>query len=140
MHQENPGYAPEIIPDALEPETVYKGFMRWRDRYGIRRLRGRKIAKFDREATDADIEALIAFARSRRGVEFYVEPETFATDTTAVAVADDGEWTRRRVGSPAVIHKVARDLALPVYDVQLTGYPQRMRTYNERRKREEGSL
>ncbi|MEW1839260.1 hypothetical protein AB0392_15025 [Nonomuraea angiospora] len=111
--------------------------MRWRDRYGIRRLRGPKVAKFDREATDADIEALIAFARSRRGVEFYVEPETFATDTTAMAVADDGEWTRRRVGSPAVIHKVARDLALPVYDVQLTGYPPRMRAYNERRRREE---
>lgn len=108
--------------------------MGWRDRYGIRRLRGRQIAKFDREATDSDIEALIAFAKSRRGVEFYVEPETFATDTTAVAVAHDGEWTRRRVGSPAVIIKVARNLALPVYDVQLTGYPGRMRAYNERRR------
>ena len=112
--------------------------MKWRDRYGLRRLRGRKIARFDREATDADIEALIAFAKSRRGVEFYVEPETFATETTAVAVAHDGEWTRRRVGSPAVIRKVARDLALPVYDVQLTGYPARMRAYNERVKRGEG--
>ncbi|MER7130642.1 hypothetical protein [Streptosporangium saharense] len=112
--------------------------MRWRDRYGLRRLRGPKIAKFDREATDSDVEALIAFAKSRQGVEFYVEPETFATDTTAMAIADDGEWTRRRVGSPAVIRKVARDLALPVYDVQLTGYPARMRAYNERRKRAEG--
>ncbi|WP_405145682.1 hypothetical protein OG589_02260 [Sphaerisporangium sp. NBC_01403] len=108
--------------------------MGWRDRYGIRRLRGRSIVRFDREANDGDIEALIAFAKSRRGVEFYVEPETFATDTTAVAIAHDGEWTRRRVGSPAVILKVARNLALPVYDVQLTGYPGRMRAYNERRK------
>src|SRR3954454_25214135 len=108
--------------------------MRWRDRYGIRRLRGSRVAKFDREATDSDIETLIAFAKSRRGVEFYVEPETFATDTTAVAVASDGEWTRRRVGSPGVIIRVARNLALPVYDVQLTGYPSRMRAYNERRK------
>ncbi|GII00422.1 hypothetical protein [Planobispora takensis] len=112
--------------------------MRWRDRYGLRRRRGPKISRFDRDANDADIEALIAFAKSRRGVEFYVEPETFATDTTAVAVADDGEWTRRRVGSPAVIGKVARGLALPVYDVQLTGYPPRMRAYNERRKLEDG--
>src|SRR3954454_16784293 len=108
--------------------------MRWRDRYGIRRLRGSRVAKFDREATDADIEALIAFARSRIGVEFYVEPETFATDTTAVAVAHDGEWTRRRVGSPQVIGKVARNLGLPVYDVQLTGYPSRMRAWNERNR------
>src|SRR5689334_15307203 len=113
--------------------------MRWRDRYGIRRLRGPKVAKFDREATDADIEALIAFARSRRGVEFYVEPETFATDTTAMAVADDGEWTRRRVGSPAVIQKVAHDLKVPVYDVQITGYPQRMRDFNERRRKQGSS-
>ncbi|GIH70176.1 hypothetical protein Mth01_24290 [Sphaerimonospora thailandensis] len=95
------------------------------------------MAKFDRAATDEDIEALIEFAKTRRGVEFYVEPETFATETTAVAVAHDGEWTRRRVGSPAVIGKVARDLALPVYDVQLTGYPARMRAYNERRRQAE---
>lgn len=112
----------------------YTRDMGWRDRYGIRRLRGTRVAKFDREANDGDIETLIAFAKSRRGVEFYVEPETFATDTTAVAVAHDGEWTRRRVGSPAVIIKVARNLALPVYDVQLTGYPNRMRAYNERRR------
>ena len=70
--------------------------MSFRDRFGLRKFRGPRTAKLDREATDADIEALIAFARARRGVEFYVEPETFATDTTAVAVAHDGEWIRRR--------------------------------------------
>ncbi|GLV50874.1 hypothetical protein TBS_14450 [Thermobispora bispora] len=95
------------------------------------------MAKLDREATTADIEALIEFAKTRRGVEFYVEPETFVTTMTAVAVAHDGEWMRRRVGSPAVIHRVARKLGLPVYDVQLTGYPARMRAYNERRRKEE---
>ena len=111
--------------------------MRFRDRFGIRknrRKRGSTVTRLDREATDSDIEALIAFARSRRGVEFFVEPETFATDTTAVAVAHDGEWTRRRVGSPEVIAKVARDLKLPVYDVQIVGYPERMRAYNARLK------
>lgn len=108
--------------------------MRFRDRFGIRRSRGSTVTKFDREATDEDIEALIAFARSRQGVEFFVEPETFATDTTAVAVATDGEWTRRRVGSPQVIGKVARNLGLPVYDVQIVGYPPRMRAWNERNR------
>jgi hypothetical protein len=110
--------------------------MKWGDRFGIRRRRGDRVTTLDREATDADIEFLVAFARSRAGVEFYVEPETFATDTTAMAIAADGEWTRRRVGSPQVIQKVARDLRLPVYDVQVTGYPQRMRDFNERRRRE----
>src|SRR5436309_15165576 len=108
--------------------------MRWGDRFGLRRRRGHRVATLDREATDADIESLIAFARSRHGVEFYVEPETFATDTTAVAVAHDGEWTRRRVGAPPVIRKVAADLGLPVYDVQITGYPQRMRDWNSRNR------
>jgi hypothetical protein len=108
--------------------------MRFRDKFGIRKSRGPSVTKLDREATDADIEALIAFARSRQGVEFFVEPETFATDTTAVAVAHDGEWTRRRVGAPPVIAKVARDLGLPIYDVQIVGYPPRMRAWNERNR------
>jgi hypothetical protein len=56
------------------------------------------------------------------------------TDTTAVAVAADGEWTRRRVGSPQVIRQVAKQLQLPVYDVQIVGYPERMRAYNARLK------
>ena len=115
--------------------------MGWRDRLGLgRRIRtprraGRRTTTLDREASPDDIRALIEFAQSRTGVEFYVEPETFATDTTAVAVAADGEWTRRRVGAPEVIKKVAADLALPASDVQLTGYPQRMRDWNAKNKR-----
>ena len=88
----------------------------------------------DREATSEDLDALREFARTRVGVEFFVEPETMVTDTTAVAVAADGEWTRRRVGSPQVIRQVAKQLELPVYDVQIVGYPQRMRAYNARLK------
>ncbi|MCD0451803.1 hypothetical protein LO762_21775 [Actinocorallia sp. API 0066] len=114
--------------------------MRFWDRFGLKRHRGTAVQRFDREATNADVKALIAFAKERRGVEFYVEPETFATDTTAVAVAHDGEWIRRRVGAPAVIAKVARDLGLPVYDVQIVGYPARMRAWNERNKGTRGSL
>jgi hypothetical protein len=92
------------------------------------------VTKLDREATPADIDALVAFARSRPGVEFFIEPETFATDTTAVAVAADGEWMRRRVGSPAAIRKVARRLKVPIYEAQVVGYPARMRAWNERQK------
>ncbi|HEV8165209.1 MAG TPA: hypothetical protein VGR74_12305 [Actinomycetota bacterium] len=88
----------------------------------------------DREATADDLDALREFARTRTGVEFYVEPETMVTDTTAVAIAADGEWIRRRVGSPQVIRQVAKQLSLPVYDVQIVGYPERMRAYNARLK------
>jgi hypothetical protein len=101
------------------------------DNLRIRRNRGRKVASMDREATSEDLDALREFARTRVGVEFFVEPETMVTDTTAVAVAADGEWTRRRVGSPQVIRQVAKQLQLPVYD----GYPERMRAYNARLKK-----
>jgi hypothetical protein len=104
------------------------------DNFRIRRTRGGKVASMDREATSDDLDALREFARTRTGVEFYVEPETMVTDTTAVAIAADGEWTRRRVGSPRVIRQVAKQLSLPVYDVQIVGYPERMRAYNARMK------
>jgi hypothetical protein len=106
------------------------------DAFRIRRTRGNRVASMDREATPDDLDALRTFARTRKGVEFFVEPETMVTDTTAVAVATDGEWTRRRVGSPKVIQRVARELGLPVYDVQIVGYPERMRAYNARMKAE----
>jgi hypothetical protein len=104
------------------------------DNFRIRRTRGARVASMDREATADDLDALREFARTRTGVEFFVEPETMVTDTTAVAVAADGEWTRRRVGSPKVIRQVAKQLGLPVYDVQIVGYPDRMRAYNARLK------
>ncbi|PSL00736.1 hypothetical protein CLV63_101210 [Murinocardiopsis flavida] len=109
--------------------------MGWRDRFGLRKAKRNRKSRFDRPADDSDVKALIAFTKSRVGVEFYVEPETFATGTTAVAVATDGEWIRRRVGSPEVMRKVARDLAAPAYDVQIVGYPQRMRDWTARNKR-----
>ena len=57
------------------------------DNLRIRRNRGRKVASMDREATSEDLDTLQEFARTRVGVEFFVEPETMVTDTTAVAVA-----------------------------------------------------
>ena len=90
--------------------------------------------KMDREATADDLDALVAFARTHVGVEFYVEPETMATDTTAVAVAADGEWIRRRVGSPRRINRIARQLGCPIYDAQVRGYPQRMRDWTSRNR------
>jgi hypothetical protein len=104
------------------------------DSFRIRRSRGGKVASMDREATKDDLDALRAFARSRTGVEFYVEPETMVTDTTVVAIATDGEWTRRRVGSPGMARRLARELELPVYNVQIVGYPPRMREWNARMK------
>lgn len=69
-----------------------------------------------------------------------MEPRTTVTETTVVFVAHDGEWTRRRVASPNAAKKLARSLQMPIYDVQLVGYPNRMREHDARdralRKRE----
>jgi hypothetical protein len=88
-----------------------------------------------RQANRGDWEHLENFVRSRRGVEAFIEPRTTVTETTVMLIAHDGEWTRRRVDSPEGARRFAHKLGIPVYDVRLVGYPQRMRDYNERRKR-----
>ncbi|MFN2539786.1 MAG: oxidoreductase [Mycobacteriales bacterium] len=89
-----------------------------------------------RTGGDDDVAHLSAFAGSRGGVEGFVEPQTMTTSTTLVLVANDGEWTRRRVPSPKVAFDLGRKLAIPVYDVAATGYPQRMRDWTAARNAE----
>ena len=84
----------------------------------------------DRASQRTDLTHLEQFVASRRGVEGYVEPRTTVTETTILLVAADGEWTRRRIDGPDVARKLSRELAIPVYDAQVTGYPQRMRDWN----------
>jgi hypothetical protein len=78
---------------------------------------------------------LASFVSSRRGVEAFVEPPTNVTATTVVLIAHDGEWTRRAVASRAAAFELPRDLGIPVYDVNQTGYPSRMREWNSRQRR-----
>lgn len=77
-------------------------------------------------------------------VEGFVEPETIVNEMSIVLVDITGDFTRRRIGGPKGIDVVAKELGIPVYDVEETGYPQRMREKIERdrilRKREEQRL
>jgi hypothetical protein len=98
-------------------------FRRRRERPGV--IRG---------SSSADISHLEQFARSRKGVEAFVEPRTTVTQTTVVFVAADGEWTRRRIDGPAAARDLGKRLAIPVYDVAAVGYPRRMREWTARRK------
>ena len=77
------------------------------------------------------------WARSRRGVEAFVEPRTAVTETTVLLVASSGEWTRRRVADPRSAAELAKRLAIPVYDAAVVGYPARMREWNARQKQAE---
>ncbi|GGN94485.1 oxidoreductase [Nocardia rhizosphaerihabitans] len=102
------------------------------DRFRGARGRSRTVAR----DSASEIAALAEWAASRRGVEAFVEPKTTVTDVTAVLVAADGEWTRRIVGERGA-RRLAGALKIPVYDVNRTGYPQRMRDYDARRRIEQ---
>lgn len=114
--------------------------MGWLDRVRGRRggtgqgARGDRRGTLDRAAGKADLGHLEQFVATRRGVEGYVEPRTAVTETTILLVAGDGEWTRRRIAGPEVGRTLSRELAIPVYDAQVTGYPQRMREWSARHK------
>ena len=95
---------------------------------------GSRRATLDRGSQRADLTHLEQFVATRRGVEGYVEPRTAVTETTIVLVAADGEWTRRRIDGPETARKLSRDLNVPVYDAQVTGYPQRMRDCSARQR------
>ncbi|MGL4305401.1 MAG: oxidoreductase, partial [Mycobacteriaceae bacterium] len=41
---------------------------------------------------------------------------------------------RRRVGGEQGARKLGKDLNIPIYDVNKTGYPQRMRDYDARQR------
>jgi hypothetical protein len=93
--------------------------------------RAEQRAEIDRVRTHLE-----EFVRTRPGVEAYIEPPTTVTPPTVVLIAATGEWTRRRLPDPGVVRDLAVKQAVPVYDVQLVGYPQRMRDWNERMRRE----
>jgi hypothetical protein len=76
------------------------------------------------------------FVRTRVGVEAFIEPATTVTPPTVLLIATTGEWTRRRVNQN-LIRDLADRLSVPVYDVQLVGYPQRMRDWNTQAKQRE---
>jgi hypothetical protein len=98
------------------------------------RLRGRERPGTLRRSGADDEAHLRAWAAARTGVEAFVEPRTTVTDTTVVLVAADGEWTRRRIAGPAAARRLARSMRMPVYDVQIVGYPKRMRDHDARQR------
>ncbi len=97
------------------------------------RLRGRAAGR-PRQAGRDDLAHLERWADARTGVEAFVEPKTAFSELTVVLVAQDGEWTRRRVDGPQGARALGKSLKIPVYDVQKLGYPQRMRDHDERQR------
>jgi hypothetical protein len=98
--------------------------------FGWRRPRRGAVGWESTRETHAEaIAYLDEFVATRRGVEVYVEPATAVVETSVALVAADGEWTRRRIGSPKAAAAFAKRHSIPVYDTAAVGYPPRMRAW-----------
>lgn len=74
-----------------------------------------------------DAQYLREWVAGRAYVEGFVEPETMVNEMSVVLVDEQGNYTRRRIGGPKGIDHVAKMLGITLYDVEETGYPDRMR-------------
>ena len=81
-----------------------------------------------------DIRYLEQWTAQHGFVEGFVEPETLVNEMSVVLVAENGEFTRRRIGGPKGIDVVAKQLGIALYDVEETGYPDRMRKRMEQER------
>lgn len=87
-----------------------------------------------RDAQHATVEHFREFVRTQAGVEAYIEPVTNSTPMTLMLIATTGEWTRRKVPDARAARSLAHDLGIPIYEVNRTGYPQRMRDWSSRQR------
>jgi hypothetical protein len=102
----------------------------------LRRKRGKERPGTLRQASKQDTSHLDEWVNSHTGVEVYFEPRTNTTNSTVVLVAHDGEWTRRRIADFDTAISFGKKRQIPVYEVARVGYPQRMRDYMAKQKKE----
>lgn len=103
--------------------------------FGSKRSDEARTGSASKEAQSETVGHFKDFVRTHQGCEAFIEPPTRVTQTTMVLVADTGEWTRRRVPDPVTARKVAKTLGVPAFDVNLSGYPSRMREWNEKQRK-----
>ena len=81
-----------------------------------------------------DAQYLKQWVEGRKFVEGYIEPETMVNEMSVVLVDEQGNYTRRRIGGPKGIDEVSKLLGILLYDVEETGYPDRMRKKREQER------
>jgi hypothetical protein len=96
-------------------------------------------AMFSRRANPA-LEHLELFARTHKGVEGYIEPQTATNPTTLLLVDRIGDHVRGAVRDPGDAVAFCERLSLPIYDAGVIGYPQRLKDFGRGRKADPGAL
>ena len=96
----------------------------------VGRAASRRRGRTQHPSGGFDSGPLLDFARSRRGVEVYLEPRTRLYGHSVLLVADDGEYLRRPVPDVASVRRLFSEHGIPVYDAARTGYPRRVRDYD----------
>ena len=87
-------------------------------------MKGRVVARGETTASAGNVANIITVVRILLAPVF-----------VWMLIADDGEWTRRKIGSLEAAFRFGNRCGIPVYEVFRTGYPQRKRDYDERSRR-----
>jgi hypothetical protein len=100
---------------------------------------GDRIRAFFAKKNNPELGALQLFLDEHVGVEGYIEPKTATNPTTLLLVDREGRHERAPVREPDDAIAFCERRGVPVYDLNVVGYPQRMRDF-QRGKRPASSL
>jgi hypothetical protein len=102
--------------------------------FGSKKPAAGEPAPSQRSAQSDTVKHFRDFVARNSDCEAFIEPATRVTQTTMVVVAGTGEWTRRKVPDAKAAEKLAKELRIPCFDVNLSGYPSRMREWSEKNR------
>jgi hypothetical protein len=100
---------------------------------------GDRIRNFFAKKNNPELAGLESFLGAAEGVEGYIEPKTATNPASLLLVDREGRHQRAPVREPEDAVAFCERHGIPIYDVNVMGYPQRMKDY-QRGKRSSGSL
>lgn len=95
---------------------------------------GDRIRNFFSKKNNPELTGLKTFLSERQGVEGYIEPQTATNPTTLLLVDREGRHERGAVREPEDAVAFCERHDIPVYDLNVVGYPQRMKDYQRGRR------
>ena len=100
---------------------------------------GDRLRAFFAKKNNPELSTLQRFLNDHQGVEGYIEPKTATNPTTLLLVDREGRHERAPVREPEDAVAFCERRGVPVYDLNVVGYPQRMRDF-QRGKRPASSV